>query len=443
MKKNKLYLKILFYLYTFLFSIFFLIEPIRSIFLKESSLTLQNDYLFIIISILLLLFLFLNYILFKFLFKNNEFISFKELFIYSIIINFLLFLIWPITSTDIFSYIYQARVWVIFKESSYLLAYSNFYLDYYYYLIGNSWSNYTSPYGPLFLIIKGFFVYIFTNNIFLNIYSVKLFFIIINILNGFLIYKITKNKLAFYLYAFNPLIIFEFAINAHNEVLLIFFFLLALSFLNYKKNIKKDIIIFTLLCLSVFIKFITAIFLPLYLLLVFLKKRKFLNNILLILLFIFLFLSLAALLYYPFINSYLDIFLPIINQSSNITPFSSPLIVIIYYFSSFLNINLASNIIVLISRFIFIILYLFIVLNIIKYRNNNKYNYLIKFIYLSGIALLIFLLTFFGWILPWYFTFLISIFSLIYGLIPEKRDFSLFIIYFSSIYAIIQYILLR
>lgn len=430
--KNKL-THILLYLYIILFSLFYLIEPIRLLFLNEKSQTLNNIYGFILITILLLILLLIYFLLYKKIKK----IDFRKVFIISLLINLILFLIYPIASTDIFSYISQTRVWTVFNKSPYLFNYLEFDNDKFFYFLQNSWSNFTSPYGPLFLLIKSFFTYIFSNNVLLNIYSVKLFFIIINIINGLLIYKISNNKIAFYLYAFNPLILFEFIINVHNEVLIVFFILL---FYLYSNNIevKNKLKAFSFLTLSIFIKFITLIILPIYVLLIFLKEKYLQKKIYILGSFLFIFTLFGFIFFYPFINSFLDILNIVINQSNKIHHFTSPMIIILFFLINlFVNISLGD--VVNISRIIFIIFYIITMLDIIINRSIYIKNYFNSLVYLSGLVYLVFLFSFFGWFLPWYLTPIIAIFSLLYGIDYKKRSVSLFIILFSSLYGIIFY----
>ncbi len=436
MLKNKKYLLILFFI--LLFSLFYLIEPMRKKWLYESSQTLSNDWVFFSVTIVLVLLFFLYFLIFKKI-KN---ISFKKIFIFSIIINLLLWLIWPVASSDIFGYIYQGRVWVIFKENPHLISYSNFQHDIFFDNLKNMWSGYTSRYGPVFTIINGFFTLLFKNNVILNLFSLKLFFIIINILNGYLIYKITKNKEAFYLYALNPLILFEFAINGHNDVLFTFFVILAILFLNKKESgLKNYLKSFFLLTLSVLTKFISIIFLPIFAIETFIKTNK---KLLLIFCLSLIFFITLIMFYRPFSKNLIDIIGVPLPQLSMLNSTASPLIILLISLSAYTKNSMPLGLTMLIARIVFIICYLVVLFDIIKKRKviKNSGNNLYFFWY-SGLVLLLFYLTSVPWLMPWYFLLLITLFIIILASMPKKRYFSLIVIFGTTFYGIINYLFLR
>lgn len=90
------------------------------------------------------------------------------------------------------------------------------------------------------------------------IYIFKMCNIIVHLINAYLIYKISKNKKLMYLYALNPLVLFEGIINCHNDIFLILCVLLAV----YLK--KKDKIGLATLCITcgTLIKYTPIIVLP-------------------------------------------------------------------------------------------------------------------------------------------------------------------------------------
>lgn len=423
-------------------SLFYLVEPIRKIILSEKSQTLEGDAIFIAV-VLNLIILFLAYLLF---FKKIQTISFKKLFILSIIINLFLWLIWPITSADIILYIGQGRVFSIFKENPYLFSYSLFEQDIFFAFLNTEISKFTSVYGPVLTLLNGLFSLIFKNNIILNLFGLKLFFIFLNILNGYLIYKISSDKTSFFLYAFNPLIIFELAINGHNDSVFVFFILIALYLLkkskNNIKNNKKHIWSFFFLTLSVLTKFISIIFMPILALMLFLKekntKKKLLLTLSLTLVFFFTTLS----LYYPFIEKWQDILIPLRTQSQIIGVFLSPLIILfVKILGSFSSFPLNTSI--LWGRSFFIMVYLYLIFTIIKNRHKTSLDFQTRIHILFGAALLTLLLSSFTWLMPWYFILLIALFSIIFSTSPKKNYFSLLIIFGSTFYGIINYLVLR
>ncbi len=419
-------------------SLFYLVEPVRIIIFQESSQTLGENVVFWAV-ILNLIILFLTHLLF---FKKIQKISFKKLFIVSVIINLFLWLVWPIASSDVFGYIYQGRVWAIFKENPYLTSYYSFQHDVFFNSLNNIWSEYTSRYGPIFTIINSFFTFLFKNNIVLNLFILKFFFIIINILNGYLIYKITKNKKAFYLYTLNPLILFEFAINGHNDVLFIFFIVLAMFFLGKKgHDLKNYLTSFFLLTLSFLTKFISVIFLPIFALKAFIKTDK---KALLIFYLLLIFSITLILSYIPFSKKIIDIVGAPLPQLSMLSITASPLIILLILISMLTKNYLPLESVIPIAGVIFVFCYLIILFDIIKKRKvlKNSQNNL-SFFWYFGLVLLLFYLTSIPWLMPWYFPLLIALFSIIFSSTSKKERFSLLVIFGATFYGIINYLILR
>jgi alpha-1,6-mannosyltransferase len=412
-------------LFSSFFSLLYLIQP------KNQS-SADIVYLFIVAFLLFLIFIYFAFSLFT---KDY---SFKEIFVYSIFLHLLLVFVSPITSSDLYSYIYQSRIWTVFKASPYLFTYSQFPQDVYFDILNNSWANRTSPYGPLMILIKSFFTYIFSFNIWVNIYVLKLFFILINLVNAYLIYKISQSKLALYLYAFNPLIIFEIAINGHNDGLFICFLLLSIYFFLKEKS-KSKFISYLFLCFSVFTKFISLLFLPIFILFNLLSLKTWKSRIKLLLFYIIIFSVLAFIFYFPFVSTFSEALLPLVDQMSYHTAASSPVILLLFSAFSLLDkydlfyLILATNI----ARFIFLAYYIYTIYSLSRAKEDNL-ALVKKYVY----VLLAFFACFFTFILPWYLLSLMAIALLLLKKQTLRRP-ALLIFYISTVYAIMQYILLR
>lgn len=423
-------------------SLFYLVEPIRKIIFQENSQTLRENVVFLAI-VLNLIILFLAYLLF---FKKIQEISFKKLFVLSIIINLFLWLIWPIASVDIIFYIGQGRIFSVFKENPYLFSYSLFKQDIFFSFLNTEISKFTNVYGPVFTLLNSIFSLAFKNNIILNLFGLKLFLVLLNILNGYLVYKISSSRLSFFLYAFNPLILFELAINGHNDSVFIFFILIALFLLKNLKNNKnkyqKYLLSFFFITLSALTKFISIIFLPILALILFLEEKNIKKKLLLTLSFTLIFVFTTLLFYYPFIEKWQDILIPIRAQSQIGGIFLSPLII---FFIGALHLlsEHPVKIAVMLGRFFFIAVYLYLIFAIIKSRGKMNTNFQTRIHIFLGIALLILLLSSFTWLMPWYFTLLISLFAIISSTSQRNKFLSLLIIFGSTFYGIIYYLILR
>lgn len=197
----------------------------------------------------------LYFIIYKYL--NWKKLHVKHLIFIILVLHFIFILIPFLTSNDIYSYIFQTRVFGVFKENTFLVPYDKFSFDPLYFHIKTVWSSETNLHGPLFVLIGSIINIIGKNNLIILVLLFKLTLISSNVLSAFLIYKITKSLKALYLYALNPLVIFELSGNAHADSLLILFMLL--SFYYIKKGELAGILH---TFFSALIKYSTLMFLP-------------------------------------------------------------------------------------------------------------------------------------------------------------------------------------
>lgn len=187
--------------------------------------------------------------------KQNIKIIFAAILAFNITFLFIPFL----SSNDLYSYIFTTRIHPFFGENPYFVPYNNFSQDVLYENINTIWANHPTLYGPLFLHIGALLNLIGQNNLGFLTLAFKSLFIGANLINALLIYQISKNKRCLFLFAANPLIIFELAGNSHTESLTILFLLISIYFLH-----KKPVASFLGFTLSIIVKFYTALFLPLY-----------------------------------------------------------------------------------------------------------------------------------------------------------------------------------
>ncbi len=215
-----------------------------------------QSHLTAVIILLAILYLVYFWIMFKVDFNQS---SVKTTFIFTVIFHLSFVFTSFFTSNDLHSYIAAGRV-ANYGANPYLATYSNYPNDTLYPIISNFWSTKTTLYGPLFLFISKAINILGNNHYLLTIVLFKSILIIVNLLNVYLVYKITHHAKSIYLFGWNPLIIYELAANAHNESLLIFFLLLAFLFIKNGSFAYS----FFFLTLSVLLKYSSAIIAPFY-----------------------------------------------------------------------------------------------------------------------------------------------------------------------------------
>src|SRR3989344_4557895 len=135
----------------------------------------------------------------------------------------LLIFSYPAFSYDIFNYMFDARIVTLYGENPYIHRALDFPSDQW--LNFMRWTHRIYPYGPLWLV-----------------FSIPLSFLVF--------------------FAFNPLIIIESLVSAHNDILMIFFSIIAV-YLLFK---RRHFLSFLFLLSSILIKFATIFLIPVFIL---------------------------------------------------------------------------------------------------------------------------------------------------------------------------------
>ena len=138
-----------------------------------------------------------------------------------------LLLTYPINATDVFRYFIRGRVTTVYGESALLVAPSAFPQDPYLPLAGE-WAGNTSPYGPLWEVVAAVVTIVSRQNLLSGLVLFKSLAAVGHLGIGALIWQAGKelpqkqraaNTL---LWTWNPALLFMFAIDAHNDALMIF-----------------------------------------------------------------------------------------------------------------------------------------------------------------------------------------------------------------------------
>lgn len=362
-------------------------------------------------------------------------LSFKKIFSYYAFFSLILLFIWPIASIDIFSYIYQGRIFSIFKMNPYIYSYTQFTQDSFYNIISNRWSSGVSPYGPLFILISGILTWVGSKSLLLSLFLFKALFVGANLLVGYFIYKIAGLK-TFFIYALNPLIIFEFIINGHVDVLVVLMIVLSIYFLQKKKTLNNQLLSWVFLVTSALLKITTIIFWPILWLILLKENLKNKTSKPYIILSIITTIIVVAIFYGPFLGKISSLYQPLINQSL-LTGYYSLGITLSYLFINIFNYN-NLKLSLMINLAIFSILYLAAIFKIILLKNVDCQNDFLKY---SALIALVFSLTCLQWFMPWYFIMVIVLSLMSWNI--KRKNYYLYTIYFFTLYGILYYQILR
>jgi len=417
-----------------IYLLFFLVEPLKGL-LGDNFREVTSDRIFVILFVV---FLTLTFIYIK-VTRVIDFqkVKFKHIVLFSLLFNLTLLPIRPVMSSDLYTYISRSRVYSEYHANPYTVPYNSFSEDVLYQQLVTRWSTYTAIYGPLFIFFGSLITLIAQNNLFLNIYIFKLFFVIMNIANIFLIKKITNDKKAVLLYSWNPLITLEFALNAHNDVLMISFFLVGVLFLfSKKRNIFTYTSSWLFFFTSVLVKLFTVIFIPF----IFIHIIRKLPNKSKFIFLIIAFFGSVVLLIMPFIPFWdgwriFSRLFEVVQMEGYVTTVG---ILTLFFFLAMLRVPNPSVLSKVISKSFFYISYTIIVVKSVFDRNIVQENRLLWYLAISASLFYIFFISRF---FPWYFTTLITIYVIYVGI--TKNNSLIALIHGMTLYALSTYIILR
>ena len=224
----------------------------------------------IFVSVVLLLFTF--YLLILNAVRSKK-ISKKSIWLLIISSTIILNFSYNAFSYDLFNYIFDAKIVAFYHQNPYLHKALDFPGDPM--LSFMHWTHRLYPYGPVWLGLtvplavglKFFLLTFFLFKILISLSFVGTVYFI-----GKILKKVSPEDEAFGItfFALNPLVVIESLVSSHNDMVMIFFAVCSVYLLMNKKYIRSII----LFILSIGVKFATAFILPIYILILFIKKRK-------------------------------------------------------------------------------------------------------------------------------------------------------------------------
>lgn len=363
-------------------------------------------------AIVVAIFLFLVVYYFKAI-KSAVFekIDILSVVILSLIFHLIVVFIWPLLSTDVYSYISLSRIISHYHENPYLVPYSEFPQDPFFTQLTTMWSDHRAYYGPVFMIIGGFITSVSGDSLYLSLLIFKLVFVTANVLNAYLIYKITDRVFPALVYAWNPLLILNFSLDGHNDVVGVFFFLLSLYYMRKGKNIFTNLVSFAFLILAFLVKIYFLIFIPLFLLTI-LRRLRSIREVIVFLFYAFALGSLVLVgFYFPFFEGknifshYSYLFsLTMVNTSPGILFFSK-------IFSHF-QLGDIKFISTSVSQALFIALSVGVFLRLLKDKGDLLGVY-VKYCLMMSFYFFFFYVT---WLWSWYLTILFALIAISVGI---------------------------
>ena len=167
---------------------------------------------------------------------------------------------YPAFSYDIYNYMFDAKTILVYQSSPWQFRPLDFPGDPW--LSFMHWTHRPSVYPPFWILLSLPFYLMGLNFFITTLISFKMLMSLSFIGSVWLVGKLSpaKSKLTnMVLYAFNPLLIIENLVSGHNDIVMMFFALLAVYLFILRKKLSSLVII----VLSVLIKYVTALILPL------------------------------------------------------------------------------------------------------------------------------------------------------------------------------------
>jgi hypothetical protein len=376
-----------------------LIPYLRKIFHDQNlppSIPLIIAYFFLI-STLQIIFYFLFFKFFSRIFLKKYF----KIFLLLVLIAAIIFLALPPQgSVDLTNYIFYAKILAHYGENPYLHSINEFSADPFFSDTNPCWRGVT-PYGPVWILLSLVPYKISPSLLLHKVFAFKILSLFFWFAVGYLIFFILKKikpEIAHFgtlLYFFNPLLLFEALNNGHNDIVFVFFVLLAVYF--YLDN--KKTLVLPVLAVSFLIKYVSLILFPLVLLILWDKKKN--KNIFSLVTGVLLSLIIVFLALWPFTFSWGAMLASLFNQAAvpRASHYFSPGPLIFSLFFSFLNNQ--SSWITFLSFGLFILGYLYLLIEFLKKKRGIIISISTVFFLYLAVA------TF--WLQPWYFVWLIPL----------------------------------
>lgn len=224
-------------------------------------------------SVFLILFIGIT-VIYGIIVKQKVFKDIKEVLIYVLVVSAIFAIMLPWTSSDIFYYMGVGELDSRYHQNPYYVTmkeYNENEIDDTIFEQGAKgyWANTTVVYGPMAQLIFKLCTAISFKNVDISLAVFKLLNLVIHLVNCYLIYKLSNKKFAV-LYGLNPFILLEFLANVHNDIIVVFFVLLALYMLKRKKIVPSVIF----LAIATGIKYFTILLLPVIIIYHFRKEEK-------------------------------------------------------------------------------------------------------------------------------------------------------------------------
>ncbi|HEX5166977.1 MAG TPA: hypothetical protein VFV93_16340 [Thermomicrobiales bacterium] len=177
---------------------------------------------------------------------------------------------YPALAADVFGYLMYGRMISAHGGNPYIDTANMFPHDIYFPPVGGDWRDYPAPYGPVWVWLSALVTWLAGGHQLAALLALKLIAIAAHLGSAALVWQLTREisgserraAWALLAYGWNPLTITHFALDAHNDALMVLFLLAAIWLM---RRCRPDLA-FPALVLAVLVKFVPVLLAPLFLL---------------------------------------------------------------------------------------------------------------------------------------------------------------------------------
>lgn len=178
----------------------------------------------------------------------------------SFVIGLPLLFVYPINANDIFRYVLRGRIIAAYGANPYASPPTDFPDDPFLHLAGE-WATATSPYGPVWETVDALIGVLSGDNLLLALIAFKLFGLLMMIASGWIIAQLTSHRAV--LWCWNPALFLMFVVDAHNDVLMLLWLLLAFWLTRHLKlGYQRAVVATVIAVLSPLTKLTGIVFVP-------------------------------------------------------------------------------------------------------------------------------------------------------------------------------------
>jgi len=205
---------------------------------------------------------------------------------------------YPQTAIDLFVYAIRSRGWGLYGLSPFATSPDAFPGADPWLGLAGEWADAASPYGPIWEWLSLGAFYMTGGNYLVHLFVLKFISVLTYFGSAWLVYKTLRlirpqwAVVGTAFFAWNPLVLFESIQNGHNDIVMVFFLILAIwayvrlmQVPNEKAQIRLASIFIIAFTCSILIKFITLLVLPFFLLGLSLKQKSWARRILVVIIY--------------------------------------------------------------------------------------------------------------------------------------------------------------